>query len=138
MHDKFSGANFSKGRHKLKGRGALAFARDRHDVPGGDLGRSANQGRLLLAALSKLHVVFDQDPGNLLKWISIGWRNIRTDLSVSTLLQLGLTATSVDPGKVTNLVVPATTGTAGGASVVFISGKARSIYADLKADGFAS
>lgn len=138
MHDRFSGANFSKGRHNLKGKGALAFARDRHDVPGGDLGRSANQGRLLLAALSKLNSVFDRDPGNLLKWISVGWRNIRTDLSVPTLLQLGLTATRIRPDKVTNLVVPATTGRVGAVSVVFISGRARSIFADLRADGFAS
>lgn len=136
MHDKFSGANFSKGRRILKGPAALAFARDRHDVPGGDLGRSANQGRLLLAALSKLHDVFGTDPGNLLKWIAVGWKNIRTDLSLQTLLQLGLTATRVPASKVTNMVVPATTGTVGSASVVFISGKARSIYADLRADGY--
>jgi LCP family protein required for cell wall assembly len=138
MHDKFSGANFSKGRHTFKGRAALAFARDRHDVPGGDLGRSANQGRLLVAALSKLTDVFGRNPGNLLKWISIGWRNVRTDLGVPTLLRLGLTATRIDPSKVTNLVVPATTGSVGAVSVVFISARARSIYADLRADGYAS
>jgi len=138
MHDKFSGANFSKGRHTFKGRAALAFARDRHDVPGGDLGRSANQGRLLVAALSKLTDVFGRNPGNLLKWISIGWRNIRTDLGVPTFLRLGLTATRIDPSKVTNLVVPATTGSVGAVSVVFISARARSIYADLRADGYAS
>ena len=138
MHDKFSGANFSKGRHHLRGHAALAFARDRHDVPGGDLGRSANQGRLILAALSKLDTVFGQDPGTLLKWISVGWRNVRTDLSLHTLVQLGLTATRIDPGKVTNLVVPATTGTVGSQSVVFISPRARSVYADLRADGYAS
>src|SRR5437899_1910962 len=135
MHDRFSGANFSKGRHKFNGRAALAFARDRHDVPGGDLGRSANQGRLLLAALSKLTDVFGQDPGSLLKWISIGWRNIRTDLGLPTLLQLGLTATRIDPNKVTNIVVPATTGTVGAVSVVFLSARAQSLYADLRADG---
>jgi polyisoprenyl-teichoic acid--peptidoglycan teichoic acid transferase len=138
MHDRFSGANFSKGRHTFKGSAALAFARDRHDVPGGDLGRSANQGRLLLAALSKLNNVFGQDPGNLLKWISIGWRNIRTDLGLPTLLKLGLTATRIDPNKVTNLVVPSTTGNVGAVSVVFISARARSLFADLRADGFAS
>jgi len=136
MHDKYSGANFSKGPRVLKGPGALAFARDRHDVPGGDLGRSANQGRLLLAALAKLRTVFGSDPGNLLEWISIGYKNIHTDLSVPTLLRLGLTATRVPPSKVTNMVVPATTGSVGGASVVFITGKARSVYADLRADGY--
>jgi len=138
MHDRFSGANFKKGRRDFNGSAALAFARDRHDVPGGDLGRSANQGRLLLAALSKLSTVFGRDPGSLLKWISVGYRNIRTDLSVPTLLQLGLTATRIPVDHVNNLVVPATTGTVGSASVVFISAGARAIFADLRADGYAS
>jgi polyisoprenyl-teichoic acid--peptidoglycan teichoic acid transferase len=137
MHDRYSGANFSRGRHTLRGAAALAFARDRHDVPGGDLGRSANHGRLLMGALTKLRKVFTRDPGSLLKWIAIGYRNIRTDLSVKTLVQLGLTATRIPTNRVRNMVVPATTGTAGGQSVVFITGRARQVYADLRRDGFA-
>lgn len=135
MHDPFSGADFSKGLHRFNGSKALAFARDRHDVPGGDLGRSANQGRLLLAALSRLHKVFDDNPGTIFKWIAVGWRNIRTDLSVTTLLDLALTATQVPPKNVKNLVVPATIGQVGSASVVFISSSARQIFADMQADG---
>lgn len=135
MHDRFSGANFSKGIHHFSGRKALAFARDRHDVPGGDLGRSRNQGRLLLAALSQLRRVFDRNPRQVFAWIMVGWRNVRTDLSVSTLLDLALTATSIPPGSVKNLVVPARTGRVGAASVVFITSSARRIYADMRKDG---
>ncbi len=135
MHDRFSGANFSKGTHHFTGRKALAFTRDRHDVPGGDLGRSRNQGRLLLAALSQLHKVFDDDPGKIFTWIAVGWRNVRTDLSLNTLLDLALTASSIPAKKVKNLVVPASTGTVGSASVVFISSSARRIYADMRKDG---
>ena len=135
MHDRFSGANFSKGVHRFDGARALAFARDRHDVPGGDFGRSGNQGRLMLAALTQLHKVFDQNPGKLFEWIAVGWRSFRTDLSLGTLLDLALTATSVPSKNVKNLVVPGTTGSAGGASVVFISSSAKAIYADMRADG---
>jgi anionic cell wall polymer biosynthesis LytR-Cps2A-Psr (LCP) family protein len=135
MHDSYSGANFSKGLHHLRGKQALAFARDRHDVLGGDLGRSANQGRLMLAALAKLHDTFAKDPSTLLNWIAVGWRSIHTDLGFSTLLDLALTATTIPAGNVSNLVVPATTGSVGSQSVVFISSSARSVYADMRADG---
>jgi LCP family protein required for cell wall assembly len=135
MHDKYSGADFSPGKHHLGPQEALAFARDRHDVPGGDLGRSANQGRLMLAALTKLRNTFDKNPLKLLDWIAVGWRGIHSDLSLSTMLNLALTATTIPSNKVSNQVVPATTGSVGSASVVFISSSAQSVYADMRADG---
>lgn len=135
MNDRSSGSNFSKGRQKLNGKEALAFSRDRHSVPNGDFTRSANQGRLLLAALKKLRANFHDDPGRLFTWIGVGWRNIRTDLGFQTLLDLGLTATQIRPNKVDNLVVPASVGTVGAQSVVFVSSSAQSIFADMRADG---
>jgi LCP family protein required for cell wall assembly len=135
MHDGYSGSNFNPGVHHLFGKQALSFARDRHTFTNGDLTRSANQGRLIVSALSKLHSSFSDVPAELLSWLSVGWRNFRTDLSLPTLLNLGLAATSIPPSSVTNLVVPATTGTAGGASVVFISSAAQRVYADMRADG---
>lgn len=135
MHDRASGANFSKGTHRFSGKEALAFARDRHDVPGGDIGRSANHGKLLLAALSKLNKVFDDNPGKLFDWVRAGWKGVTTNLSLTTLLDLALTATSVPPKRVKNVVVPGSTGSAGGASVVFISSSAQRIFADMRQDG---
>jgi LCP family protein required for cell wall assembly len=135
MHDHYSGADFTKGVHHLNGSRALAFARDRHDVPGGDLGRSANQGRLMMAALSKLHTTFDKDPSQLLNWLAVGWGSLHTDLGLSTMLDLALTATTIPSSNVNNQVVPATTGSVGAASVVFISASAQSVYADMRADG---
>jgi LCP family protein required for cell wall assembly len=135
MRDSRSGSNFSAGNQKLNGKEALAFSRDRHSVPGGDLGRSKNQGRLLLAALKKLRSGFESDPGLLFTWIRVGWRHVRTDLSFQTLLDLGLTATQVASKNVDNRVVPATVGTVGQQSVVFISSSASSMYRDMRADG---
>jgi len=135
MHDPYSGSNFEPGVRRMNGKQALAFSRDRHSTPGGDLGRSGNQGRVLLSALSKLRDRFAKDPGTLFDWIGVGWRQIDTDLSVSTLLDLGLTATQVASRDVNNVVVPATTGNVGAASVVFISSAAQPLYADMKHDG---
>jgi LCP family protein required for cell wall assembly len=135
MHDRFSGSNFNPGVRHFNGDQALAFARDRHSFAQGDLARSANQGKLFLSALSSLHAVFARDPAQVFRWLVVGWRNIHTDLGVRTLLDLALTATQVPVSRVTNLVVPATTGTVGGASVVFILPSASAIYADMRADG---
>src|SRR5437870_1883600 len=73
MHDSFSGANFHPGVQHLTGKQALAFSRDRHDVPGGDLGRSHDQGILFTAALAKLRQVFAATPGQIYNWIAVGW-----------------------------------------------------------------
>jgi LCP family protein required for cell wall assembly len=135
MHDSFSGSNFSAGLQKFNGKEALAFSRDRHSAAGGDFGRSKNQGRLLLAALRKLRDGFDENPGLLFTWIAVGWRNVRTDLSFRTLLDLGLTATLIAPKDVKNRVVPASVGSVGDQSVVFISASASATYADMRGDG---
>jgi LCP family protein required for cell wall assembly len=137
MHDRYSGADFSKGVHRFRGIQALQFARDRHDVPNGDLTRSENQGKLMQAALSKLHKDFTRSPASVFTWLAIGWHNIHTDLSATTLLDLIITATQIPSKQVNNLVVPATTGFVGAQSVVFISSRASAIYADMRADGIA-
>jgi LCP family protein required for cell wall assembly len=135
MHDSYSGANFDPGLRHFDGQKALAFARDRHTLARGDIDRSVNQGRLMLAALTKLQKVFDDDPSKLFDWISVGWRNTSSDLDVATIVDLGLTAAQIPPSKVVNTVVPASGGTVGSQSVVFISSSASSLYRDMKADG---
>ena len=137
MHDSFSHAHFSQGVHHMRGKAALAFARDRHDVPGGDLGRSRDQGILLMSALAKFHSSFAKDPATAFTWIQAAWSQIKTNLSVPTMLQLALAASQIPPSNVNNLVVPARGGSVGGLSVVFIQPSARAIYADMRADGVA-
>jgi len=135
LSDQYSGAFLKAGVHHLSGGKVLAFARDRHDFATGDLARSANQGTILIAALSQLHRVIAKDPSALLIWIAAAWHNIHTDLSIDVVLDLALAATQITPENVNNVVVPATTGTVGTASVVFISSSAQAIYADMRTDG---
>ena len=135
MHDHYSGANFNAGVQKLSGRQALSFSRNRHDTPQGDLSRSLNQGTLLVSALRQFRLEFQKDPSVLLTWLATGLKNVKTDLSIRQLVTLAFTALSIPPDHVSNQIVPASTGSVGGASVVFISSSARAIYADMKNDG---
>lgn len=135
MSDAASGSDFEPGRQSLDGAEALAFTRDRHSAPVGDFGRSENQGRLMVAALEKLRKQFGRRPAALLQWIQLGVKHIDTDLPLKDLFDLALAVTQIEADNVTNLVVPGGTGTAGAASVVFISGAADEIYLDLAEDG---
>jgi polyisoprenyl-teichoic acid--peptidoglycan teichoic acid transferase len=135
MSDPYSGANFTTGVHALSGSQALSFARDRHDVPGGDIGRSENQGLLLIAAMAKLAKKVESNPAVLFFWMEAGWRNVSTDIAPSQLIDVAFSALQIPKKSVKNLVVPSTTGSAGAASVVFISPSAQSIYADMRTDG---
>jgi polyisoprenyl-teichoic acid--peptidoglycan teichoic acid transferase len=136
MHDRFSGANFDPGIHHFGGDQALSFARDRHDVPGGDIGRSANQGRLFLAALAEFRKHFQKDPSVVLQWMGAGLRNVTTDLPLEEILKLAFTAQQVSPAKVKNVVVPGHSGSAGSESVVFINDSAaKAIFGNMKKDG---
>ncbi|HYH28156.1 MAG TPA: LCP family protein [Actinomycetota bacterium] len=135
MNDEASGTDFKPGRRKLGPVDALAFARDRKSAPGGDFGRSENQGRLLRAALAKLHDEFAEDPAVLLEWISAGMRNMYTNLSVIEVFDLATTAVQVDPSKITSKVVTGSNTMVGGAAVVQLSGDAQAVYDDLRDDG---
>ena len=71
----------------------------------------------------------------LLTWIAAGLRNVQTNLSIQQLVSLAFTSLSIPPANVKNVVVPATTGMVGSASVVFIASSARYVYADMRRDG---
>jgi LCP family protein required for cell wall assembly len=134
MHDPYSHADFRPGVKRMLGRNALAFSRDRHDVPGGDFGRSMNQGRLLIAALRQLKSDVARNPGALLTWVAAGAKLLHTDLGLSDMAELLLSMTSLDPGRVENRVVSGTGATVGGLSVVQLGASAHAMFRDLAAD----
>jgi anionic cell wall polymer biosynthesis LytR-Cps2A-Psr (LCP) family protein len=135
MQDPYSGSNFHRGLERLHGKQVLAFARNRHSVPGGDFGRQENGGRVFVSALVQFQKEFRENPGRLLTWIAAGVRNMETDLPVDELVDLAFTASGIRLGDVRNVVLPGGTGTIGGRSVVVLSmGTARAIFADAKTD----
>ncbi|HET9254959.1 MAG TPA: LCP family protein, partial [Pseudonocardiaceae bacterium] len=54
VHDKFSGANFPAGQQLVSGADALAFVRQRHGLPRGDLDRIARQQAYLASLSNKI------------------------------------------------------------------------------------
>lgn len=135
MNDAASGARFRPGPTRMTGPEALAFSRDRHDVPGGDFGRSLNQGRLLVAALRELRTDATRDPAALLRWVAVAADHLRTDLPVDRMLDLLLVALTIDPSRVRNRVVSGGGGFVGAQSVVRLGSSARAMFRDLRRDG---
>lgn len=134
--DAYARAEIPAGPQTLSGKDALAFARARHALPAGDFGRSENQGLLLVSALAQFRAEFAKDPSRLLDWVGAGLRNMRTDVPLDQLLRLAFTASTLNPRKVTNIVLPGGIGMAGGTSVVNLDQAAlQAIAADLRDDG---
>jgi len=133
MNDKFSGARFDPGWHNMNGGQALAYSRDRHDVANGDFGRSLHQGNVLMSGLAKLRAEVADDAG-LQNWISVFLRHGDLDSPPQQLLPLAALARKIDPSKITNVVVPGRIGTAGSASVVYLTDEARKLFLDLRPD----
>lgn len=135
MSDGASGAFFPSGPKKMNGKRALAFSRNRHDAPGGDFGRSLNQGSVILSALRELRDDIARDPLTLFRWIQVAREHLQTDLGLDEMLALLFAALSIEPDRVRNRVVSGGGGTVGGASVVHLTSGARSMFRDLRKNG---
>ena len=113
----------------------LEYVRTRKGVPGGDFGRSANQGLVMVAMLQ---LILTNDVLSAPMFLKILERHTWTDLSPTDLIQLAATAFGLDAEKINNTVVPGTIGQAGGGSVVFLGDDADAMIADLADDGLLS
>ncbi len=134
MNDSNSGAFFGAGRQHFGGQEALAFSRNR-GISGGDFTRTNNQGRLILAALSKLREE-GPSPARILRSLAVLLRHTTLDgVSLTDLYRLGRLGLSIDPANVTNITMPGVAGQAGSASVVFATAAADGVFADLRDDG---
>jgi LCP family protein required for cell wall assembly len=135
IHDTFAHAQFGRGPEHLSPHEALALSRARHDVRGGDFGRSLNQGRVMIAALATLREQVRRDPAALLPWVLAASKTLKTDLDLSDMFELVVAAPAFDPGRIRNAVAPGGTGTVAGRSVVFLGPGARVLFRDLGRDG---
>lgn len=132
MKDRFSGADFPRGRVHMDGAAALAFSRNRH-IAGGDLGRSQDQGLLILSALTTLRA---ENPGatGAARYLAILGRHVGiTGVAPVELYRLGRMALTIDPAAVRSVVMPARIGNVGAQSVVLV-GNVASLFADLRDD----
>jgi len=133
MDDKYSGARFDPGWQDMNGGEALAYSRDRHDFSNGDFSRSLHQANVMLSGLAKLRAEVGDEDG-LQRWIGVLLRHADLDSPPQQLLPLAVLARKLDPAKITNVVVPGRVGTAGAASVVYLTDDARKLFLDLRPD----
>jgi LCP family protein required for cell wall assembly len=127
-----SGAKLDAGTQNLGPLNALAYVRTRHSFGAGDIARTTNQARFLLAMLRKLQRQVESNPSSLLRWMSIAREHARLDIGADELFRLGVIASQVKPGDIGNVTVPVSLGSVGAASVVFISGGAQPLYNRFK------
>lgn len=131
IRDSASGADFALGDQYLNGPDALALARARKTLPGGDFTRSEHQGLIMIATARTVgRLGFGAIPR--LMEMSEPW--LVTNLTPQQLLTLSATIVETDPDAVTNIVLPGSPGTVGSASVVFVGSSAPSVWQDA-ADG---
>lgn len=131
INDRAAKANLSAGEQELDGAEALAFARARKTVPGGDFARSSHQGVILIAAARK---VKGMGYGAIPTLMQASEPSFSTDLTGEQLLTFSAMAISADLDSVPNVVAPGSVGRVGAASVVFLSDSASRLWDDL-ADG---
>jgi LCP family protein required for cell wall assembly len=130
VRDTASKADLGAGRQKLDGKQALAYARARKSVAGGDFGRSSNQGLVILAAAAMARLA---GPAALPSMLTRAAPSLRTDLSAEQVLTFAASVYVTDVEKVGNRVAKGGVGTtSGGASIVRLDGQARRYFADLR------
>lgn len=131
INDEKALATLAAGQQLLGGFDALAFARARKTLPGGDFTRSEHQGSLLIAAAMGVKAL---GPEAIPRFMEEAEPYILTDLGPTRLLTLLAMAIETKWGKAPNIVAPGSPGWAGSASVVYLSNSASDLFDDL-ADG---
>ena len=131
ISDSASGADFQPGTQYVNGPAALAFARARKSLPQGDFTRSANQGLVLIDTAKNLQ---HKGYGAIPRLLELSEPFMLTDLNAEQLLTFAALLIGTDLDTIQNQVVPGSSGSAGSASVVYISESVGEVWADL-ADG---
>jgi polyisoprenyl-teichoic acid--peptidoglycan teichoic acid transferase len=121
MRDSPSGAHFNTaGPTPMNGTQALAFSRNRKDTPRGDFSRTENQGIVIRDALGKFRAEA-ADPHRIFDYVRVGRRHTRSTVPLGDLVKLALLAKDIDPANIRNHTIAGSSGSAGGASVVFLA-----------------
>jgi len=130
VKDLGAGVNVTVGPNKLTGAQALAYGRARHTVAGGDFGRSANQGLLIMAAAGFAKL---SGPAKLPGILQTAAPGVATNLSAEQVLTFAAGAYVTQPSKVHNRVAIGGFGwTSDRQSIVLLDANARRMFADIR------
>lgn len=131
MNEPKSKAFFNAGVQLLDGIEALAFARNR-TLAGGDFTRSFHQGVIMQWGMREVH---NRGIGEVPSSLALLEKHTWTDFDAETLLLISAGVFEQEDGlAVPNIVLDGVAGTAGSASVVFLSDSVQEAFADM-ADG---
>lgn len=130
INDPWAKASLEAGQQILDGDQALGFARARKTT-GGDFVRSEHQGILLIGAAKAVRAMgYSAIPGLM----TGAEPYIQTNLTPEEVLTFSAMAISSDLETMPNVVTPGRSGSAGGASVVFLDDSVGALFSDF-ADG---
>lgn len=118
-----------KGNNLLSAQRALAFARERKNLPNGDFGRSAHQGELIKAGMVMARTM---GPARLAGLLGKMAPHLGTNLTPAEVLNLSASVFLGNPASVRNTVVPGAIGTRERQSVVLLGGAARNTFKDIR------
>jgi LCP family protein required for cell wall assembly len=135
MNDRASRAFLRRGPQTLNGAEALAVSRNRHDAPRGDLGRSEQQGAVMIGGLTKARQLAGKDPSKTLDFLRSVFANVRMNIPLVEAFKLGLVVLQIDPKDVTNVVPNADTGNTSAGSSVILDDRSYRVYRDIADDG---
>ncbi|HEU0131605.1 MAG TPA: LCP family protein [Mycobacteriales bacterium] len=107
--DSFSGIDLPAGKSHIKGQQALAFVRQRHGLPRGDLDRIQRQQQFLGALLRRatsLGVLLN--PFKLKSFLDVATKSVQVDdrLGFDDMKSLALAMKGLDPGRVAFVTAP--------------------------------
>lgn len=119
QQDPFSGTDIQPGPQTLTPSQALAFARDRRSLSDGDIGRSRNQTRLMLAALAQVRTLSADNLQYVVNVVATLRQHTVGTIPAGELLPLALLALRIQPEAIEHVTLSGPFGTIGGGSVVF-------------------
>ena len=130
INDRWAKASLEAGQQILDGDQALGFARARKTT-GGDFVRSEHQGILLIGAAKAVKAMGYSAIPRLMAGAE---PYIQTNLTPEEVLTFSAMAITADLDAMANVVTPGRSGSAGGASVVFLDDSVGALFSDF-ADG---
>ena len=129
MDSHLSGGKVDKGYNHLDGREALAYARERKTLPGGDFDRSRHQGLLIASAAIQARL---RGPDSLPKALSVIDEHASSDLSAEEMLTFTAAFYRVQPAKLGHEVAKGPTGMQSGQSIVRLDGDSKAAFRDFR------
>lgn len=119
MQDPYSGTDLQAGPQTLDPGQALGFTRNRRSLSDGDIGRSANQTRLMLAALGQVRGASEGNLQYVVNVVATLRQHTASNIPPGEMLLLALTALRIQPENIAHVTISGPFGTIGGGSVIF-------------------